>query len=63
MNDERMYIAYALTKDTTNHYHLRATTEVETERRMREGYPEVVAHSERPEETWLQIVWSTGPVP
>jgi hypothetical protein len=62
MNDRRMYIAYALTKDPTNH-HLRPTTEVEAERRMRKRHPEAVAVSEHPDETWLQIVWSTGPVP
>jgi len=30
---------------------------------MSNGDPEAVAVLERPEEAWLQILWSTGPVP
>jgi hypothetical protein len=42
---------------------LRAESEEEEERRMSNGDPEAVAVLERPEESWLQILWSTGPVP
>jgi len=46
---------------------LRAALEeekVEVERRMRERHPEGVAVLEPLEESsWLQILWSTGPVP
>jgi hypothetical protein len=42
---------------------LRAESEKEEERRMSNGDPEAVAVLERPEESWLQILWSTGPVP
>jgi hypothetical protein len=41
----------------------RAESEEEEERRMSNGDPEAVAVLERPEESWLQILWSTGPVP
>jgi hypothetical protein len=37
---------------------------VEVERRIRERHPEGVVVLERPEESsWLQILWSTGPIP
>ena len=56
MNDRRMYIADALTKDLKNHHHhLRATSEEEAERRMRERYPEAVGVLVRPEESWRQV--------
>lgn len=42
---------------------LRAESEEEEERRMRNGDPEAMAVVERPEESWLHILWSTGPVP
>ena len=43
---------------------LRAESEEEEEGRMSNGNPEAVAVLERPEESsWLQILWSTGPVP
>jgi hypothetical protein len=42
---------------------LRAESEEEEERRMSNGDLEAVAVLERPEESWLQILWSTGPVP
>jgi hypothetical protein len=42
---------------------LRAESEKEEERRMSNGDPEAVATLERPEESWLPILWSTGPVP
>ena len=42
---------------------LRAESEEEEERGMSNGDPEVVAVLERPEESWLQILWNTGPVP
>ena len=44
MNDRRWYAADALMGDLTNHHHhLRAASEAEVERRMRERYPEAVA--------------------
>lgn len=42
---------------------LRAESEEEEERRMSNGDPEAMAIVERPEESWLHILWSTGPVP
>ena len=42
---------------------LRAESEEEVERRMSNGDPEAMAVVERPEESWLHILWSTGPVP
>jgi hypothetical protein len=42
---------------------LRAESKKEEERRMSNGDPEAVAVLERLEESWLQILWSTGPVP
>jgi hypothetical protein len=35
----------------------------EAERKMRKRCPEGVAVLERLEESWLQILWRTGPVP
>ena len=44
MNDRRCYAADALMADLTNHHHhLRAASEAEVERRMRDRYPEAVA--------------------
>jgi hypothetical protein len=64
MNDRRWYTADALRADLGNHkHHLRAASEEEVEQRRRERYPEAVAVLVRLEESWLQILWSTGPVP
>jgi hypothetical protein len=63
MNDRYWYAADALMADLTNHHHhLRASSEAEVERRMRVRYAEAVAVLVRQEESWLQILWSTGPV-
>ena len=63
MNHRRLYCADALMADLTNHHHhLRAASEEEVERRMRERYPEAVALLVRLEESWRQVVFSTGPV-
>jgi hypothetical protein len=63
MNERRWYTADALRADLGNHHHhLRAASE-EVERRMRERYPEAVAVLVPLEESWLQILWSTGLVP
>ena len=44
MNKRRWYVADALMADlTSHHHHLRAASEVEVERRMRERYPQAVA--------------------
>ena len=44
MNDRRWYAADALMVDLTNHHHhLRAASETEVERSMRDRYPEAVA--------------------
>jgi len=43
--------------------HLRAASEDEVDRGMRKRYPNAEAVLVRPEESWLQILWSTGPVP
>lgn len=64
MNERLWYTADTLSADSGNHHHhLRAGSEEEVERRMRKRHPEAVAVSERPEKSWLQILWSTGPVP
>jgi hypothetical protein len=65
MNDRRWYTADALRAELGNHqHHFRAASEEEgVERRMRERYPEAVAVLVRLEESWLQMLWSTGPVP
>ncbi len=42
---------------------LRGASEEEVERRMRERYPEAVALLVRLEESWRQVLSSTGPVP
>jgi uncharacterized protein (DUF1697 family) len=63
MNERRWYTADALTAELGNHHHhLRAALEEEVERRMRKRYPEAEAVLVRLEESWLQILWSTGPV-
>jgi hypothetical protein len=54
MGDKRWYIADALLADLTNRHHLRATSEGEVERRMRERYPEAVAILVRPGDSWRQ---------
>jgi hypothetical protein len=44
INERRWYAADALMADLTNrHHHLRAASEAEAERRMRDRYPEAVA--------------------
>jgi hypothetical protein len=64
MNERHWYTADALAADLGNHHHhLRAASEEEVERRMRKRHPEAVEVLVRPEESWLQILWSTGPVP
>jgi len=64
MNERRWYAADALMADLTNHHHhLRAASEVEVERRMRERYPEAVAVLVHLEQSWRQVLSSTGPVP
>ena len=56
MNDRRWYCADALMADLTNrHHHLRAASEEEVQRRMRERYPEAVALLVRLEESWQQV--------
>ena len=55
MNHRRRYVADALMADLTNHHHLRAASEEEVERRMRERYPEAVALLVRLEESWQQV--------
>ena len=63
MNERYWYAADALMADLTNHHHhLRAASEEEVERRMRERYPEAVALLVRLEESWRQVLLSTGPV-
>ena len=63
MNDRRLYTADALTADLTNHHHhLRAPSEEEAERRLRERYPEVVAVLVRLERSWRQVSSGSGPV-
>ncbi len=64
MRERRWFEADALMADLTNHHHhLRVASEEEVERRMRERYPEAVALLVRLEESWRQVVFSTGPVP
>ena len=66
MNDTRRhwYTADALMADSTNHhYHLRAASEEEVERRMLKRYPKAVAVLVRLEESWRQALSSRGPVP
>lgn len=65
MIERRLYTVDALTEDLGNHdHHLRAASEAEIERRIRKRYPEAVEAMVRPEEqSWLQILWSSGPVP
>lgn len=63
MNDRRMYIADALTKDLKNyHHHLRAASEEEVERRIRERYPEAVEVLVRPNDSWRQVLTGSEPL-
>jgi hypothetical protein len=63
MNDRRLYTADALTADLINHHHhLRAPSEEEAERRMRERYPEAVAVLVRHKRSWRQVPSGSGPV-
>ena len=63
MNEKRWYTVDALSADLGNHHHrLREESEA-VEPRMRKRRPEAAAVLEHPEESWLQILWSTGPVP
>ena len=55
MGEKRWYVADTLGADLTNRQiHLRAESEEEVERRMRERYPEAVAVLLYPEESWRQ---------
>ena len=55
MGEKRWYVADALESDLTNRQiHLRAESEEEVQRRMRERYPEAVAVLLYPEESWRQ---------
>ena len=57
MNDRRWYAADALMADLTNHHHhLRASSEAEVERRMRDRYPEAVAILVRRKRSRRQIL-------
>jgi uncharacterized protein (DUF1697 family) len=63
MNDRRMYIADALTKDLKNyHHHLRAASEEEVERRIRERYPEAVGVLVRSDDSWRQVLTGSEPL-
>jgi hypothetical protein len=63
MNDRRMYIADALTKDLKNyHHHLRAASEEEVERRIRERYPEAVGVLVRPDDSWRHVLTGSEPL-
>ena len=65
MIEGRLYTVDAPTADLwDHHHHLRAASAEEVERGMRKRYPEAVEALVRPEEeSWLQLLWSTGPVP
>ncbi len=64
MNDRRWYVADALVADLTDrHHHIRATSEEEVERRMRERYPEAVAILVRRKRSRRQILGGLGAVP
>jgi hypothetical protein len=53
MGEKRWYVADALDSDLINRrIHLRAASEEEVQRRMRERYPEAVAVLIYPEESW-----------
>ena len=53
MGEMRWYVADALESDLTNRQiDLRADSEEEVQRRMRERYPEAVAVLVYPEESW-----------
>jgi hypothetical protein len=55
MGEKRWYVADTLESDLTNrHIHLRAKSEEEVERRMRERYPEAAAVLIYREESWRQ---------
>ena len=57
MNDRYWYAADALMADLTNHHHhLRASSEAEVERRMRDRYPEAVAILVRRKRSQRQIL-------
>jgi hypothetical protein len=67
MGEKRWYVADALGADLTNRQiHLRAESEEEVQRRMRERYPEAVAVLIYSEESWRQrsasIIASEGRV-
>lgn len=55
MGEKRWYVAAALESDLTNRQiYLRAESEEEVQRRMRERYPEAVAVLIYSEESWRQ---------
>ena len=62
MGEKRWYAADALGADLTNrHIHLRAASEEEVQRGMRECYPEAVAVLVYPEESWRQRSAAAAP--
>ena len=62
MSDKRWYTVDALRSDLTNsHHHLRAASEEEVERRMRQRYPGAVAILVYLEESWRQRSASIAP--
>jgi len=57
MNDTGWYAADALMEDLRNHHHhLRAASEAEVERRMRDRYPEAVAILIRPKRSGRRVL-------
>ena len=64
MDAKRWYAADALTADlTTHHYHLRAASEEEAERRMGKRYPEAVALLVRHDCSWQQVLSGSRAIP
>jgi len=62
MNHRVWYAAEALMADLgTRHYHLRAASEGEAERKVRRRYPEAVAILVRQEESWRQALSRSKP--
>ena len=62
MGEKRWYAADALGTDLTNHHHhIRAASEAEVERRMRNRYPKAAAVLVLLEESWRQNPASITP--